>query len=151
MRTLFRKVLPRMPRRPSRAFWRKGITADEARRAVAAGAKRVREADFEQVLRQEGRIRELASQGPLSRLFDEVQMLLALIRAYWKGEYRAIPWFSMAATVSALLYVLTPIDLIPDLVPLFGYVDDAAVVAACLALVREDLERFKAWRGASAQ
>lgn len=34
-----------------------------------------------------------------------------------------------------LLYVLSPLDLIPDFIPIIGYIDDAMVVAACLALV----------------
>lgn len=123
---------------------RKGISASEAWDAVRSGAERVKDADLKSVLEKEDQIREMASQGPLSKVFKEIQLLLALIRAYWTGEYREIPWYSIAAIVSALLYVLSPIDLIPDFLPLVGYVDDAAVIAACLAMVREDLARFKA-------
>jgi uncharacterized membrane protein YkvA (DUF1232 family) len=126
---------------------RKGISVEEARNAVRSGAKRIKDADLKSVLEKEGKIRELASQGPLSKLFQEIQLLLALIRAYWKGEYREVPWYTIAAIVSSLLYVLSPVDLIPDVLPLVGYVDDAAVIAACLAMVREDLARFKARQG----
>ncbi len=52
----------------------------------------------------------------------------------------------MAAIVAALLYVLSPVDLIPDAIPIIGMVDDALVVAACLKLVKQDLADFEAWR-----
>jgi uncharacterized membrane protein YkvA (DUF1232 family) len=52
----------------------------------------------------------------------------------------------MAAIVAALLYVLSPIDLLPDFIPIVGYVDDALVVAACLALVEQDLINYKEWK-----
>jgi uncharacterized membrane protein YkvA (DUF1232 family) len=45
-----------------------------------------------------------------------------------------------------LLYVLNPLDLIPDFLPLVGQIDDAAVVAACLLMVRQDLHKYKKWK-----
>lgn len=42
--------------------------------------------------------------------------------------------------------MLSPIDLIPDFIPVVGYVDDALVVAACLAMVESDLEIYKEWK-----
>ena len=55
-----------------------------------------------------------------------------------------VPWYAKALAIFIAGYALSPIDLIPDFIPLVGYVDDAAVIAACLAMVREDLARFKA-------
>jgi uncharacterized membrane protein YkvA (DUF1232 family) len=42
--------------------------------------------------------------------------------------------------------VLNPLDLIPDFLPLVGQIDDAAVIAACLLMVRQDLHRYKKWK-----
>ena len=41
-----------------------------------------------------------------------------------------------------VLYILNPLDLIP----IVGQIDDAAVVAACLLMVRQDLHRYKKWK-----
>ncbi|MDR9458483.1 MAG: DUF1232 domain-containing protein, partial [Salegentibacter sp.] len=46
----------------------------------------------------------------------------------------------------ALLYVLSPIDLIPDFLPFVGYLDDAAVFAALLKYVRLDLQKYRDWK-----
>ena len=76
-------------------------------------------------------------------------LLISLIKDYSKGDYKNIPWGSISAIVFALLYVLLPIDLIPDFIPIAGFLDDAAVVALCLRLVRDDLEQYKMWRNSS--
>lgn len=80
-----------------------------------------------------------------SKLAD-VPILASLVRMYVKKEYRDIPIGSVISIVSALLYFVSPIDLIPDAIPGIGYIDDAAVVAACIALVEGDLKEYQAWR-----
>jgi uncharacterized membrane protein YkvA (DUF1232 family) len=46
----------------------------------------------------------------------------------------------------ALLYVLSPLDVIPDFIPLAGVLDDAAVFGFALAFSKGDLERYREWR-----
>lgn len=75
-----------------------------------------------------------------------VPTFISLIRSYVKKEYTDIPIGTIIAIISAITYVAAPIDLIPDWVPGAGYLDDAAVVAACLKLVQSDLDEFIEWR-----
>lgn len=42
--------------------------------------------------------------------------------------------------VSAVAYFVLPIDVIPDLIPVLGFTDDAAVIAAALAAVASELK-----------
>ena len=42
--------------------------------------------------------------------------------------------------------MINPFDIIPDIIPVIGYLDDAAVIAACLAMVRQDLHNYWKWR-----
>jgi uncharacterized membrane protein YkvA (DUF1232 family) len=44
------------------------------------------------------------------------------------------PWYARLFTVAVVAYALSPIDLIPDFVPIFGYVDDLILVPLGLAL-----------------
>ena len=46
----------------------------------------------------------------------------------------------------ALLYVLSPLDVIPDFIPLAGFIDDAAVFGFVLAFAKDDLVRYREWR-----
>ena len=75
-----------------------------------------------------------------------IPTMVSLIKSYIKKEYTDIPVGTITAVISALLYWLSPVDLIPDFIPGFGYVDDAAVVAFCLKLVGDDLEEYRKWR-----
>ena len=45
------------------------------------------------------------------------------------GKYKKVPVGTIAAIVGTLLYVLSPIDFIPDFMPVVGYLDDAAMLA----------------------
>lgn len=110
-------------------------------------SNKVHQADLKTLLdRQkaiEGKVRD---SGRLNRFSTDIKLMFSLIRDYWYGHYRAIPWKSVAAVAGALLYVLNPLDLIPDLIFGFGLVDDAGVVALCLKLVESDLHRYAAWK-----
>ena len=75
-----------------------------------------------------------------------VPLMISLVRSYVKKEYTEPPITSMVAIVVTLIYVLSPIDLIPDAIVGIGFLDDGAVVAGCLALVRTDLEDYRIWR-----
>jgi len=75
-----------------------------------------------------------------------VPIMASLIKNYVKKEYTDIPIGSVIAIVSALVYFVSPIDLIPDSIPVLGFFDDAAVVAVCWKLVESDIEEYEKWR-----
>ena len=75
-----------------------------------------------------------------------IPSMISLVRSYTKKEYTEIPIGTIIAIVSALIYFVSPVDLIPDVIPVAGHLDDAAVVGACLALVKSDLDDYKKWR-----
>jgi uncharacterized membrane protein YkvA (DUF1232 family) len=120
-------------------------------RFVARGAERVNEEDVGRVVSNAEVIgRKLASGSAFARLLEDAKLLLSLVRDYWNKEYTAVPYWVIAAAAFALLYVLTPVDLIPDAIPVVGLLDDAAVVSACLAMVRQELAKYAEWRRARA-
>lgn len=75
-----------------------------------------------------------------------VPIMASLLKSFIKKEYPDVPIGSILAIISALLYVVSPIDIIPDFVPGAGYIDDAAVVVACWALVGTDVNEYQQWR-----
>ena len=129
---------PRLDKRiPSKA---------QAKRIVETGAKKITEKDIEKVHQKSKEIEEHFTKGPLREFLDNAKLLLDVVSDYWTGKYRQIPYFSIAAIVFTLLYVLSPIDLIPDFIPVIGQLDDAAVVSICLFLVLQDLREYEAWK-----
>jgi uncharacterized membrane protein YkvA (DUF1232 family) len=62
--------------------------------------------------------------------------ILALYR-YMKDPF--IKWYRKAIVVAALVYFIVPIDTIPDITPLFGYLDDLGVITALLKYLGSEL------------
>jgi uncharacterized membrane protein YkvA (DUF1232 family) len=83
--------------------------------------------------------------GPLKDFWDSLMAFLRLVRAYAKGEFRDIPWQKLVLIVAAILYFLTPVDVIPDFILGLGYLDDAAVIAWVVSTVRSVLDDFLRW------
>ncbi len=65
--------------------------------------------------------------------------LLALF-SYVRDSY--VPWYRKAIVVAALIYFIAPIDAIPDLAPLFGYLDDLGVVTAVLKYMGSEIAPY---------
>lgn len=54
-----------------------------------------------------------------------------------------VPWPRKALVLGGLLYVLLPLDLVPDLFPFLGWLDDAAVVALAWSFLSQELQRYR--------
>jgi uncharacterized membrane protein YkvA (DUF1232 family) len=114
---------------------------------VKEGAQKVTEKDVEKVVdKSEDIKKKFSTRGPLARFIEDGQLLIALVKDYRSGAYRQIPYGTLASIVFTLIYVLNPFDLMPDMLPLIGQVDDVAVMGACLILVEQDLHKYKAWK-----
>lgn len=113
---------------------------------VKKGARRITETDLDRIVERAETIKErFRSGGPLGRLVEDGRLLLGLVRDVRRGQYRTVPMWTVSAVGMALLYVLNPLDLIPDALPALGLIDDAAVVSACLSLVEQDLREYRTW------
>jgi uncharacterized membrane protein YkvA (DUF1232 family) len=118
---------------------------------VKEGAQKVTEKDLEKVVNKSEEIRrKFSAKGPLARFIEDGQLLIAIVKDYWSGTYRQIPFGVIASIVFTLIYILNPFDLVPDVLPVLGQVDDAAVMGACLMLVEQDLQKYKVWKQAQA-
>lgn len=88
--------------------------------------------------------------GRFSALKEDLRLLQGLCMAWWRGEYRAISSQALLAVVAALLYFVTPLDGLPDWLPVVGFIDDLAVLAWVLRTWSDELAAFWAWREAQA-
>ena len=123
------------------------VTQEQAAEELKKKSGKVTEEDLQKVLNKQKEIEDkFKTGGPLGRYIEDVKLLFSIVKDYVNGSYREIPWYSIAAIVAALLYVLSPIDLIPDIIPVVGFIDDAFVVAACLSMVESDLHTYKDWK-----
>ena len=100
--------------------------------------------DLDRVLADEKKVREKARN--LKGFLAEFKLLLSLLQDYRAGRYRNVPWRFIAAVVFALVYLIAPVDVIPDVLPLVGYVDDTAVFGLLLAGFKSDIGAYRRWK-----
>lgn len=82
--------------------------------------------------------------GVLGRVLEELLTVARLLRSYARKQYPYVPWKSVALITAALIYFLSPVDLIPDFV-MGGFVDDIGLLLAVLRQVKTDVDAFREW------
>ncbi len=81
----------------------------------------------------------------MNDIVDKVKLLIRLVRAYINGEYRQVETKSLATIVGVLIYFVSPLDFIPDVLPILGLTDDIALVIWLFNTLGKELERFHFW------
>ena len=76
--------------------------------------------------------------------WESLQTLFRLVRSWLAREYSP-PINTLLMAIAALIYFLEPFDLIPDGVPVFGLLDDAAVITAVVKANLSEFSRFRKW------
>lgn len=89
-----------------------------------------------------------ANKGKLEEVWNYLQLFFSISRDYINGNYREVPKGSIIAIIGALIYFLSPIDLIPDFIPVIGYIDDIFVLGLVFNQVKSDLEEYEKWKNA---
>ncbi|WP_409305212.1 YkvA family protein [Peribacillus sp. SCS-155] len=82
----------------------------------------------------------------LSGVWERMQTLFALVKAWSKGEYKQIPYRSLLMILVTIVYFVSPIDFVPDFLIGLGILDDAALIGLVISQVDKDLEAFLDWQ-----
>ena len=86
---------------------------------------------------------------PFAETWPYFQAMLRLIRAYSEGKYRDVPESTLVVIIAAIIYVVNPLDVIPDALPALGFLDDATVLALAVRRARQALDDFMTWETAA--
>ena len=77
--------------------------------------------------------------------WETLQVLFRLVRTSVSGEYTGLPTATVIAAVAVLIYFLSPIDLIPDFIPVIGLLDDVALLAWFSTKLKTEMDHFQEW------
>jgi uncharacterized membrane protein YkvA (DUF1232 family) len=86
--------------------------------------------------------------GPFADTWPYLMAMIRVIRDYQRGEYRDMAAPKLLIIIAAIIYFVSPFDVIPDWIPVLGHIDDAFVVSLALKSVRADLDTYMAWETA---
>ena len=76
------------------------------------------------------------------QVFEQTQLALELLDDFKAGEFRDVPWHSVAILSGAVLYLVSPLDVIPYKLPGLGHLDEVALLSVAVRLAQKDLRRY---------
>lgn len=126
---------------------KKTINKAQAKAVLGEYADKVGADDVNNVLGKEDEIKKLFKRVKvLAKYFNDLCEIFELLRDRIKGAYKETPWRTIAALTGALIYALSPIDLLLDFIPGIGFFDDALVIGIAIKLAQPDLEKYREWK-----
>lgn len=138
-----------------RRLYKKAGGKEEELNKIFKDKKRIEEA--KDILQDEDKvdrlikkvIKSLENIPVIGKFFADVPTLCMLIKDYVQGNYTEIPLATIITAVIALTYFVSPIDIIPDVIPFLGKVDDAIVIGIAVLAIHNDLADYKIykWKG----
>jgi uncharacterized membrane protein YkvA (DUF1232 family) len=69
-----------------------------------------------------------------------------MLRDVLRRKYKKIPYGTVVGGFLGLLYLINPLDLIPEALPVIGIVDDTLVAGLFLALLSRDVKKYLLWK-----
>lgn len=109
--------------------------------------KQYSEDDMHKVFDNEETILNKMNDKNLKGFLDDVKLFFSMLKDFFTKKYTEVPVGTIMAIAGSLLYVLAPIDVIPDFIPVAGYLDDAGIIALCMKFVKNDLDKYKNFKG----
>jgi uncharacterized membrane protein YkvA (DUF1232 family) len=93
------------------------------------------------------KVLEKAGKVPaLGQYLEEIPLLCNMVLDYIKKRYDKFPRTSIITITAALLYFLSPVDILPDFVVGLGFIDDAFIIKLALDGVHHDISEYKKWK-----
>jgi uncharacterized membrane protein YkvA (DUF1232 family) len=81
----------------------------------------------------------------LNTISKKILLLVNLIKSYASGEYRDIETKNLVLILAALIYLVSPIDFIPDFIPILGFADDIALLTFVYNAMTDEIDKFEVW------
>lgn len=123
------------------------FSEQRAARILAEGQQKSTEQTLESALSNRDRIlRKVINSASLAPFMGQVSTLFNMLKDYVSGDYREVPWWSLGSAATALLYILMPLDALPDFIPIAGFIDDAVVLKLCLDMIAKDIKDYRTAR-----
>lgn len=73
---------------------------------------------------------------------NQARLVLELLEDVKTGNYRELPWRSVAIASAAVLYSVSPADVVPDVIPVLGTLDDIMLLSIAVRLIQRDLRAY---------
>ena len=90
-------------------------------------------------------IKATASTSWAKKYKKDIELRGMMITDYVKNDYEYLNKSTIVIAISALLYIISPINKITDKIPFLKDIDNIAVITFALHAIREELKTYKLW------
>lgn len=113
---------------------------------VNSEVSKIEDGDLEMVMKNKEKIDKKFAGNGLKKYAEMGKVMFGMLNDYKKGDFKEVPWFTIAAVVFAMLYIFNPLDIVPDFIPGLGYVDDFAIFTIVLRFIETDMHSYLDWK-----
>ncbi|MBN1620113.1 DUF1232 domain-containing protein [candidate division WOR-3 bacterium] len=114
---------------------------------IKKNSGKIKEEDLEKIVQKADEIeKKVQKSSILSRFSEDIKISISMIKDYVSGKYKKIPYWAISSVAFTILYILNPVDLFADPLPIIGQIDDAALIGICLYMVEKDLRKYWTWK-----
>ncbi len=97
--------------------------------------------------------RKISSARSRAEIKEEIKISLTLfnrfIQAVVSGKYKNVNSETVLQIVAVLIYFINPADIIPDIIPVSGFIDDFTILLWVYKSVKSELDQFQNWEKAN--
>lgn len=113
---------------------------------VKKGIETVSNTDFETVFDKKDQLFAKINHPSWKKYKDKLILMFQFLKDVKLKNYPETPWKTLAAMIFTILYIINPLDIVPDFIPILGYIDDLTVFGFALKLINKDLDLYQDWR-----
>jgi uncharacterized membrane protein YkvA (DUF1232 family) len=121
------------------AFYSKSVNKASRLSQNSAGVFQLLKIVLEKVKKEGGN-------GLINKALAKVLLMVNLVKSYTAGQYKDIETKNIVFIIAGLIYLVMPIDFIPDFLPVLGFADDVALLIFIFNALNAEIERYELWQ-----
>lgn len=80
------------------------------------------------------------------KCIQHITIFFQMLRDWRNGDYPRSQVKTLLLLTAAILYIVMPLDIIPDVILGLGFIDDAGVLGLIWTLIKKELSQYEKWR-----